>query len=113
MAALTQSAGGRFVAVFQPVAGLHQRVPVTPIRLAEARPAFHSKVMASRPSTLELHDLSAVFDPYFAAVPPARDSAGEVLSPESVFFDSVHLHDRGNEIVAAHLLRLLERPPPH
>lgn len=113
MAALTQSAGGRFVAVFQPVAGLHRRVPVTPGRLAEARAGFYSRVMARPRSTLELHDLSAVFDPYFAGGPVARDPAGEVLSPESVFFDSVHLHDRGNEIVAAHLLRLLARPPTH
>jgi len=112
MAALTRSAGGRFVAVFQPVAGLHTQVPATPSRLVEARAGFHERVMTTPRTSFELHDLSAVFDPYFAAVPVARDPAGEVLSPDSVFFDSVHLQDRGNEIVAAHLLRLITSPPP-
>jgi len=107
MAALTRAAGGRFLAVFQPVAGLHRHVRATPSQLAEARAGFHSRVLQQQPTGFELHDLASAFDQYFDAVP----TAGDDVAPGSVFIDSVHLHDRGNEIAARHLLRLIAGPP--
>ena len=48
---------------------------------------------------LEFHDLGNVFDQHFAAIPTMNPD----LSDDTIFVDSVHLYDPGNEIVARHL----------
>ncbi|MFA5909874.1 MAG: SGNH/GDSL hydrolase family protein [Vicinamibacterales bacterium] len=107
IAALSRAAGARYIAVFQPVAGLHRHLRASGAILAEARPGFHASVIKRRPSSFEFHDLSSVFDQYLSDIP----MAGADVAPGTVFVDGVHLSDRGNEMVARHLLRLIAGPP--
>lgn len=105
IAALSRAAGARYMAVFQPIASLHQNLRpsfATDDDIAD----FHARVVA-RPPAFEFYDLSAVFDQYFSDIPVLETD----LAAETVFVDGVHLHDRGNELVARHLLGLIGQAP--
>ena len=104
---MTTAIGGRFVAVFQPISGLHRGVPrdFEPWTWQNDAPRrFHGAVVAERDPILEFYDLAAVFDTYFDDVPvllPGESNA------EPIFLDGVHISDRGNRLVAQHLVELL------
>jgi hypothetical protein len=105
MATMTQAAGARFVSVFQPMASLHRRVsgPLAgPDAVAER---FHELALAGRPTSFETYDMARVFDDYFTAVPTADPD----MTDRTVFIDAAHFYDPGNEIVARHLLRLIQK----
>jgi hypothetical protein len=56
---------------------------------------------------LEFHDFSAIFDGEFDPVPVYdREREGD-MNDEMIFADSVHLFDRGNEIVARRIWALV------
>jgi lysophospholipase L1-like esterase len=102
---LVVASGGRFAAVFQPMAQLHRRldVPFEGVRQLEA---FHdAAVTAARavPGGLEYHDFGRLFD---GLLPVVHVNEGE-LTPDTVFVDDVHLHDRGNALVAEALWKVL------
>ena len=104
---MTTAAGGRFAVVFQPIAGLHQRVPrefASWTRENDTLARFHRAVLAERSANLEFHDLAAVFDGYFDAVPVALEDGPH---DEPIFRDVVHLSDWGNRLVAQRLVELL------
>jgi hypothetical protein len=108
MAAVSRDAGARFVAVFQPIAGLHQHVAagdVDPRDFADTA-AFLADALSARRADLELVDLSTIFDDELAVVPVYKD----VLTDQTIFVDEVHVTDRGNEMIARRLLRELQRP---
>ena len=109
MAALSEKAGARFVAAFQPIAGLHAHVPAAQIDRAEYadKQLFRDAALAARPPSLPLHDLSNAFDADLAIVPVADDE----IRDDTIFVDAVHLTDRGNELMAHHLLRILAAQP--
>ena len=108
MAAISRDAGARFVAVFQPVAGLHRHVSKAdfdPRDFVDTVAFLHEAIAAKR-QDLEFLDFSAVFDDEFAKVPVDEDE----LTDETIFVDEVHVTDRGNAIIARRLLQALQRP---
>ncbi len=108
MAAISRDAGARFVAVFQPVAGLHRHVAETDFdpRDFVDTAAFLEETIAAKRQDLEFLDFSAVFDDEFATVPVDHYE----LTDETIFVDEVHVTDRGNAIIARRLLQALQRP---
>jgi lysophospholipase L1-like esterase len=94
---LARGAGARFLAVYQPIYGLHHRLaPDADGADADAR-AFHDAALTMKPAALDLVDFSAIFDDVAA------------VTDSSVFLDDVHLSDRGSEMLANQLLRVLSR----
>jgi hypothetical protein len=107
MAAVSRDAGARFIAVFQPIAGLHRHVAAEdfdPRDFADTA-AFHRTTMSIKRADLEFWDLSAMFDEELAAIPVDRDA----LTDQTIFIDEVHVTDRGNEMIARRLLREFQR----
>lgn len=108
MAAVSRDAGARFIAVFQPIAGLHRHVAAEhfdPRDVADAT-AFHRAALAHKRDDLELWDFAAMFDDELEAVPVDQDD----LTDQTIFVDEVHVTDRGNEMIARRMLRELQRP---
>jgi hypothetical protein len=94
---LARGAGARFLAIYQPVFGLHRHLsPDAGDGDADAR-AFHDAALQLKPTALDVIDFSAIFD----EVAPSSDSG--------IFLDEVHLSDRGSEMLADQLLRVLPR----
>lgn len=96
--------GCRFMAVWQPSFFLHDHVSTEGLRAMKYQKnarfaAFLKEVRSSAVASLspKIYDFGDLFDPYFALVAPGE-----------VFVDYVHLNDRGNQIVAAELIKLLE-----
>lgn len=112
---LVTASGGRFVAVFQPMAQLHRKldVPFTGVRQLDA---FHDAAVraaaARAAGGLEFYDFARLFD---GVLPVVHVNEGE-LTPDTVFVDDVHVHDRGNALLAEALWKLLgggtDAPPP-
>ena len=108
MAAVSRDAGARFIAVFQPIAGLHRHVAADdfdPRDFADTV-AFHRTAMSIKRADLELWDFAAMFDDQLATIPVDRDD----LTDQTIFVDEVHVTDRGNEMIARRMLRELQRP---
>ncbi|MEO8677472.1 MAG: SGNH/GDSL hydrolase family protein [Vicinamibacterales bacterium] len=103
MADLSRGSGARFMAVFQPIAGLHRHLAASSDERDEMVEAFHQRVSAHQSSAFEYYDLSSMFDEDIAPVAAAEGQRPE----DAIFVDGVHLHDLGNEIVAKRLLRLV------
>jgi lysophospholipase L1-like esterase len=107
MAAVSRDFGARFVAVFQPIAGLHRHVAVEdfdPRDFADTA-AFHRTALEVKRTDLEFLDLAAMFDDELATIPVDLDD----LTDQTIFVDEVHVTDRGNEMIARRLLRELQR----
>jgi hypothetical protein len=109
---LVAASGGRFVAVFQPMAQLHRTldVPFVGVRQLDA---FHGAAVSGVPAGLAFHDFGRLFD---GLLPVVHVNEGE-LTPDTVFVDDVHLHDRGNALLAEALWRAIQEggasaPPP-
>jgi lysophospholipase L1-like esterase len=109
---LVAASGGRFVAVFQPMAQLHRTldVPFVGVRQLDA---FHGAAVSGVPAGLAFHDFARLFD---GLLPVVHVNEGE-LTPDTVFVDDVHLHDRGNALLAEALWRAIQEggasaPPP-
>lgn len=107
MAALSRDAGARFIAVFQPVAGLHHHLtPPADASTVLDVAAFRDAAIAALPSGVALQDFSSILDADFASVPIADPD----LRDDTLFVDDAHLTDRGNAAVARHLLALIDGP---
>lgn len=107
IAVLSRGAGARFLAVFQPIAGLHRHVSpddYDPRDFVDAA-AFRDAALAAQPKPFELIDFSSVFDEELPSVPVLRDD----VTPETIFMDEVHLSDRGNTMLARRLWQLVSR----
>lgn len=107
---MTRAAGGRFVAVFQPVSCLHRHVPSDfeeDEQENDVLARFRSAAVVRRDPRVEFHDLSAVFDTLFPAVPVLAEEGD--ITPETIFLDRVHLTDRGNKLLAEAILAALKR----
>lgn len=100
---LVTAGGGRFVGVFQPLAGLHSHVERTFAADSDAKRRFHDAFIQKDLHHLEFDDLSAVFDRYYAAVPVLEHDIGK----DTVFVDNAHLYDPGNSILARELWRIV------
>jgi hypothetical protein len=109
MSLLVRASGGRFMSVFQPVASMHRNVPPAYREEGEGELGrrFHQFVIDAGPVDYEFHDLSRYFDSRFASIPVGEPTAAE----EPIFVDDVHFYERGNEIVARHLLGLIAAGP--
>lgn len=91
--------GAKFLAVFQPVASLHRRLdPGAPIWRMPTIEPMHRLVAAAGKAHAWL-DLARVFDGEPGPVTVRRDRLDDAL----IFFDEVHLTDRGNAVVARHI----------
>ena len=99
---LTTASGGRFVAIFQPMVQLHHKQDV-PIRDLDGLETFHAAALRDMPAHLEFHDFGRLFD---RLLPVVRIEEGDVTD-ETVFVDPVHLHDRGNAMLAQALWEAL------
>ncbi len=110
MAELSAAAGARFVAVFQPVANLHERVDTTEIGRRPLVEKFHHAAIGGPRPPYDFFDLSDVFE----SVVDRVTLTGPNLDDDAVFADLVHLTDRGNAIVAGQLWKLIGAgtPPP-
>jgi hypothetical protein len=108
MAELSNAAGARFVAVFQPVANLHARIDEARIERRPLLERFHRKATAAADGRGAIVDFSNLFD----AVSPRVGFAGPQLDDDAVFVDTVHLTDRGNAIVAEHLWKAIKSKAP-
>ncbi len=109
---LVAASGGRFAAVFQPMAQLHRKLDV-PFEGVRHLDAFHDAAVRGVPAGLEFHDFARLFDDL---LPVVHVNEGE-LTPDTVFVDDVHLHDRGNALLAEALWRAIQgggtgAPPP-
>jgi len=106
MKAVTESWGGRFVGIFQPVKSLHS-VPIDlgrPLKRWErdgafVMPAFYKNVVASMMEEIEYYDFSSLFDGSYWA---HQETNGPLP-----FYDSCHFNDKGNEIVADSIIQVL------
>ncbi|MGE0393262.1 MAG: hypothetical protein AB7I25_08910 [Vicinamibacterales bacterium] len=119
---LVAASGGRFVAVFQPMAQLHRKLdaPFIGVRQLDAfhsaavqGAAAHGAAVTGAPAGLEFHDFARLFD---GLLPVVHVNEGEV-TPDTVFVDDVHLHDRGNALLAEALWTAIregtqDAPPP-
>ena len=103
MAAIAPAIGAEFISVFQPIAGLHRRTPAEWRQPDPDLTRFHAQAVA-QPRSFRLLDLGRVFDEHFSEVPVTEGEIDEA----TIFLDAEHFHDRGNEIVAAHIGALLE-----
>jgi hypothetical protein len=103
---LAEAEGARFIAVFQPVSRLHEHIrpefESDDLEKMEYK-RFHKAVFDRHSHDFEFVDLSSVFDQYFADI-PAMDRD---IDDKTVFIDTVHLYDPGNEIVARHLAKVI------
>lgn len=99
MRTLVTAEGGRFLAVFQPVRGLHADGRAADARWSDALRRFHDALLREDLRGLDFHDFSALFDRHFASVP----EAGGEIDESTLFVDEVHLYDPGNAIVAREL----------
>jgi hypothetical protein len=107
IAAMARGAGARYLAVFQPVAGLHKGVSrdaYDPKDFADIA-AFRDAAFAISGKGFELIDYSAIFDTHLTAVPVLEDA----ITAETIFIDEVHLSDTGNAMIARDLLSLVAR----
>lgn len=100
---LVVATGGRFLAVFQPMAQLHRKLDV-PMDGVPGLDAFHAGVLAEVPAGLDFHDFARLFD---RLLPVVHINEGE-LTPDTVFVDDVHVHDRGNELLAREIWKAVE-----
>jgi len=100
---LVVAAGGRFVAVFQPMAQLHRKLDV-PIDDVPGLDAFHAGVLTEVPAELDFHDFGRLFD---GLLPVVHVNEGE-LTKDTVFVDDVHFHDRGNDLVAREIWKAVQ-----
>jgi hypothetical protein len=99
MRALVTADGGRFLAVFQPVRGLHADGKASDSGWSAAIRRFHDSLLQKDLSRIEFHDFSSLFDRHFRNL---RVAGGEI-DDETIFVDEVHLYDPGNAIVAREL----------
>jgi hypothetical protein len=108
MSAIAQHAGARFIAVFQPIGGLHARV--TPGAFDAGSfiddRMFRDAAMSAKPRDVALVDFSTVFDRELERVPVAEQD----ISADTIFVDALHLSDRGNEIIARRLWQVIAAP---
>ena len=102
---LATARGARFVAVFQPMAQLHRHLgPGAKFFSLLTIERFHRAAVEQIPGDLDFYDLGNVFDQYYAAIPVVNPD----VTDQTVFTDPVHLYDPGNQIVARHLIRLIQ-----
>ena len=106
MASIAQSAGARFISIFHPIASLHRHIDLAfdPPDDPDAIAGFYAAVRRAPKPAYEFYDLSSVFDQSFDRIPVLAPD----VTPDTVFFDTVHLHDRGNQIMAQHVWRLMQ-----
>lgn len=104
---LVAASGGRFVAVFQPMAQLHRTLDVPFVGVPQLD-AFHGTVVKTVPADLEFYDFARLFD---GLLPVVHINEGE-LTPDTVFVDDVHVHDRGNALVAEALWSRIQAGAP-
>lgn len=103
---VSSAIGARFIGVFQPLLSLHHRRG--PEEEADSDLVrFHQHAVAAPGHRGEFYDLGNVFDAHLDRV-----RASEAIDAPELFFDEGHLHDRGNEIVARHLIDLIKSNAP-
>lgn len=112
---LCRSRGARFLPVIQPISHLHKTAEVDPgdERTRATRDffgRFRDSVRRQSPPDLPLLDLGSFFDRHFDRLPIRKDEPE--LTPDLVLADRVHLTDRGNEMVAIEIWRVLQGDAP-
>jgi hypothetical protein len=106
MEALTESRGGRFVSIFQPIIWLHDNGPEdeADFRYRGAYRKYHERVFADTTVRFERHDFSNMFDQYFEEIPYLDSEGDSDLTDTMVFVDPVHVFDRGSRMIAEQII---------
>jgi hypothetical protein len=100
---LGMAIGAQVLSTLQPVADLHRNLRPSKGDAGGVIDGFYRAVVSKAGTLQGFHDMSRIFDNDLEIVPIAVAD----IKDEDVFVDQVHLTDRGNELIARHLMTLL------